>query len=151
MSAVSFRNLLEAGDVDGLLRHWREVAPNLPQPETREAAEIVMHMARTQTQSLHPRHRILSHCWLVDRDLPSHLPEELKPKAEQVDRSVASAVGLSVNFRSPWMRDAAGEVRGALEHAVLDAEAEGRIEDRMFVTARIDEAKSKVMRALFGR
>ncbi len=123
----------------------------MPQPETYEAAEIAMHHARTQAESVQVRYRFYSHRWLSERGLPSALPTGLRPLAERIEPSIASAVGISVNFRSLWMQEAAGEVRGALEHAVLDAEAEGRIEDAQFVTARIADAKKSTMKALFGR
>jgi hypothetical protein len=110
-----------------------------------------MHRARTAAQSISLRARAYSHAWLCERGLPSGLPDELKPKAQRLYPVVALGVGISVNARNPLLRPAMAEVRGAMEHAVLDAEAEGRLADAPFVKARMDEAREKTMRALFGR
>jgi hypothetical protein len=151
MSALTFRNLLEAGDVDGCRAFFAANASHLPQAETREQAEIVMHRARTETESVTLRARAYSHRWLCERDLPSGLPDALKPAADRLYPERKVSVGISVNFRSPFMKGAETLVRGAMENAVLDADAHGRIEDAVFVTARMKEAKDGAMRALFGR
>lgn len=150
MSALAFRNLLEAGDVEGLRAFWREAAPAMPQPETREQAEIMMHMARTASDSVKFRLRAYSHRWLTERHQRSQLPDHYKPQAERIYPVVVEAVGVSVNFRSPYMAPAAADVRGVMERAVEDAYAEGR-RDPEFVRARMFEAKDREMRALFGR
>lgn len=149
MSAKAFRNLLEAGDVEGLRSFWRDAASGMPQPETREQAEIVMHMTRTAAGSVSFRHRAYSHRWLTERNYRSQLPESLKPRAEQLHPQVVEAVGISVNFLSPYMAPAAAEVRKVMEHAVEDAYAEGRREPD-FVRQQMREARTKVERALFG-
>ena len=64
--------------------------------------------------------------------------------------AIAAAVGISVNFRSDYMRPAAAEVRTAMEAAVLEAEADKRLEDAEHVRARMMEAKDKTLHALFG-
>jgi hypothetical protein len=150
VSALAFRNLLEQGDVDGLCAAWGTLFPGMPQPDTREQAEIVMHRARTETQSLALAPRAWSHRWLTERDLPSGLPDALRPSAERMYPRVALAVGISVNMRSAWMRPAVAEVRGAMEHAVLEADADGWLSDSVRVKARMLEAKGRTMRALFG-
>ncbi len=146
---TAFRNLLEAGDVDGLRAHWADHAPKMPQPETAEQAEIVMHRARTEAASISLRARAYSHAWLCERSLPSGLPDDLKPKAERMFPIIVEAVGISVNTMNPLMRPAMLEVRGAMEDAVNDAYADGR-KDPAFVTARMTEARDRTMRALFG-
>lgn len=137
-----FRQLLEDGDVDGLWRAWGRVAPHLPQPKSRDEAEITMHMARTATASIPEAHRIYSHRWLTERMLPSQLPGDMLPK-------IVEAVGISVNFHSPYLKPAADEVRTAMEHAVLDRYA---MDDKnpLVVQAAMVEARDKTMRALFG-
>lgn len=150
MSAATFRNLLEAGDVEGCRAYWRQHGSHLPQPETRDQAEIVMHHARTGADSVSFKARAWSHRWLIERDLPSGLPDRLRPSAEQICPVRKTAVGISVNFRSAFMKGAEKEVRGAMEQAVLDADADGRIEDAAYVSARMAEAKAKAMRTLFG-
>lgn len=148
---MSFRDLLECGDVDGLRAYWHHHAPNMPQPKSRDQTEIVMHRARTEAASVSPRARSYSHAWLRERSLPSGLPDEMKPHADRMYPVTVLAVGISVNARSPWMQPAMIEVRGAMEHAVLDAEVDGRLADAPFVKARMDEARQRTMRALFGQ
>lgn len=150
MTALTFRNLLETGDVDGCRAYYAAHAPHLPQAETREQAEIVMHRARTEAGSVSLKARAYSHRWLLERDLPSGLPDALKPAADRLYPERKVSVGISINFRSPWMKGAEAEVRGAMEDSVLDAEAHGRIEDSAFVSARMKEAKDGAMKALFG-
>lgn len=151
MSALAFRNLLEIGDVEGLRAFYAQHCPAMPQPATSDQAEIVMHRARTEAESVTLRARAYSHCWLTERDLPSGLPDVLKPRAERMFPRVIESVGISVNFRSPWMQGAEDEVRGSMEHAVLDAYADGKQGDPAFIKQRMAEAKTRTMRALFGR
>jgi len=151
MSAAELRLLLEAGDVAGCRAYWARHAPGMPQAQDADQAEIVMHLARTATESLAFRPRAYSHRWLLERDLPSQLPDNLKPAADRLYPERKIAVGISVNFRSEYMKGAEAEVRGAMEHAVLDAEADGRLEDSVHVSRRMREAKARAMRALFGR
>lgn len=149
--SAEFRNMLEAGDIRGLRGWYAKHRPAMPQPETDDQAEIVMHIARTETPAVSFRARAYSHAWLCERGLPSRLPDELKPKAERLYPVATIAVGLSVNARNPLIVPAMGEVRGAMEHAVLEADADGRIADTVFVKARMAEARERTMRALFGR
>jgi hypothetical protein len=143
------RNLLEAGDVEGCRRYWHKHSPNMPQPETYEKAEIVMHRARTETRSLPNRIRFYSHRWLEERAIASGLPDMLRPSAERMYPKIVEGVGISVNFRNGWMQPAANEIRGAMEDAVNDAYAEGRT-DPEFVRQQMNRAKARRMRALFG-
>ena len=150
MNATAFRDLLEAGDVEGCRAFIAAKAGHLPQTATRDEAELVMHRARTEAGSTSLKARAYSHRWLCERGLPSGLPDALKPAADRLYPKRHVAVGISVNFRSPWMQGAEREVRGAMENAVLDADAHGRIEDAAFVSTRMAEAKERAMRALFG-
>jgi hypothetical protein len=147
--ANEFRQLLEAGDVAALRRAWHRIAPTMPQPDSDEQAEVVMHHARTQSHTVGFRHRAYSHRWLTERMLPSALPDQLKPSAERMYPVVVEGVGVSVNFRSPDMAPAALEVRGAINEAIQDCYADGRTEPA-FVTQRMDEAKRRTLKALFG-
>lgn len=150
MSGAAFRALLEAGDVDALRGAWAQVAPHLPQPESHEQAEIVMHHARTASESMTFKARAYSHYWLGERALPSGLPDALKPKAERLYPRIAEAVGIAVKASNPYFKDAAAEVRQAMTDAVEDAYADGRT-DPVFVRARMADAKARTYRALFGR
>lgn len=150
MSALAFRNMLEAGDVRGLRAFWQNAAPGMPQPETQEQAEIVMHMARTTADSVSFKARAYSHRWLTERNQRSQLPESLKPRAEQMFPQIADAVGISVNFHSLVLAPAAAEIERTMADAVEDAYADGRREPD-FVRQRMGEARAKTERALFGR
>ena len=149
MSASAFRALLEAGDVDGLRAAWCKVAPHLPQPETRRHAEIVMHLTRTGTD-MPFKLRAYSHAWLTERALPSHLPDELKPRAERLYPRVVSAVGISVNTKNEFLKPVVNEVCQAMEYAVLEAEGDGKLEDSAHVRLRMSEARERTYRALVG-
>ena len=150
MSGAAFRSLLEAGDVDALRGAWARVAPHLPQPESHEQAEIVMHHARTSSGSISFKARAWSHRWLSERDLPSGLPDGLRPPAERLYPRIAEAVGIAVKASNPYLKDAAAEVQQAMSDAVEDAYAGGR-KDQIFVRARMEEAKARTYKALFGK
>ena|SRR5690242_9128453 len=151
MSGAAFQALLEAGDVDGLRKAWLKAAPHLPQPASREVAETTMHYARTTGATISFEKRAYSHAWLTERSLPSGLPDNLRPKAERMYPRVASTVGISVNARSPFLQPIVGEVREAMQDAVLEAEADGKLDDVQHVKARMAEARDKTYRALAGR
>ena len=145
-----FRQMLEDGDVDGLRQYWHHVAPNMPQPQSREAAEIVMHMTRTEAASVAFRKRAYSHRWLTERNMPSKLPDVLRPGAERMYPKVVEAVMVAVEFRSKYLRAAALEVRGEINKAIEDCYASGDT-DPALVRKQMDEARVKTMKALFGR
>lgn len=129
---------------------WIELFPGMPQPRSYEAAETAMHMARTGAATVQFSKRAYSHRWLTERDLPSQLPDELKPNAEQLCPVVQDCVGISVNTSSPLLVPAMIEVRGAMETAVEVAYADGQ-RDPAFVKARMFEAREKTIRQLFGK
>lgn len=147
--AAEFRRCLEALDVAGIRALWAHVSPHLPQPQSDADALMALHNARTQTGSLALKLRVYSHRWLLERGLPSALPDALKPSAERLYPRVVESVGISVNFRSPALRPITELVRGAMEDAVNDAYAADRKEPA-FLTARMAEAKETAVRKLIG-
>lgn len=147
--ATAFRAALETGDIAALRGLWSAVAPHLPQPANDGEAEIAMHVARTQAESVSIRKRAYSHRWLEERSLPSSLPDHLKPQVDRLYPKVVGAVGISVNFRSEFMKPAKALVERAMGDAVEDAFAEGRT-DLVFVSAQMARAKAREMKALFG-
>ncbi len=149
MSASAFRALLEAGDVERLRTHWRHAAPHLPQPDTYDKAEIIMHMTRTSSVSVGPRYRFYSHRWLTERDLPSQLPDNLKPSAERMYPVSVEGVGISLNTRNEILKPVVGEVRHAMEQAVEEAYADKKT-DPVFLTQRMNEAKRCAYKSLMG-
>lgn len=150
MSAHEIRDLLESGDIEGCRRYWRKHAPNMPQPQSMDEAEKVLHLARTISDTVSFRQRAYSHSWLTERALPSQLPGNLRPRAERMYPTVVEAVGVSVNFTSPHLQPAAVEVRGVMNDIVLDSFANGD-RDPELVRTRMLEAKDDTMRRLFGR
>ena len=150
MSSATFRNLLEAGDAPGLMAFWAEKMPSMPQPKGLEQATAAMHMARTAADSVSLRFRAYSHRWLLERDLPSQLPDKLKPSAERLYPVVVDGVGISVNTMNKWMEPAMVPIRQAMETAVEEAYADNR-RDPAFVKVRMNEARDREFKALFGR
>jgi hypothetical protein len=148
MSAQSVAlRILTEGDHKAFRRHWGDLFPHLAAaaPKNDAEAEVSMHYARTISENVGVGLRQYSHRWLTEQNYPSGLPDELRPSAEQVCPRVAAAVGLTVGTKpySPLIRE-------AMEHAVLDAEADGRLNDDAFVRSRIQEARTKSIRQLFG-
>lgn len=149
MRQDEFRAALEAGDVVLIRRMWSAFMPHLPQPQTQAEAEAFMHHARTQAESITFRARAWSHRWLTERDIPSGLPDRLRPSAERVYPRVVEGVGISVNTRSEYLRPAMVEVRRSMEDAVADCYANGDTAPEL-VRARMGEAREGTMRRLFG-
>lgn len=144
-----FRNLLEAGNVKELVNMWSSIFPNMPGPTSIDKAEIVMHVARTAANSVSLKHRAYSHKWLLERDLPSELPDELKPSAERIYPISIPCVGISVNTRNEYIRPGLDEVRKAMEYSVEEAYYDGKTEP-VFVRARMEEAKKRAFKVLYG-
>lgn len=143
MSSAAFRQLLEDGDVDGIMRHLARTASHLPQPKNREQAEIMMHVARTAAETITMPKRHYSDRWLRERGLPSKLPDELKP-------TIVEAVGISVTTTNIFLKPAVREVRLAMEHAVEDCYANGDT-DVATVRTQMAAARDRTMKGLFGR
>ncbi len=142
-----FRQYLADGDVDGLVGLWAQANPGLPRPETREQAEIWMHYARTRAETIPLRPRAYSHAWLLERSLPSGLPDALKPSAQKLYPVIVEAVGVSVNFGSSLLKPAAAIVQRAMCDAVEEAYADGRREPA-FVKRRMAIAKRRAFKQL---
>jgi hypothetical protein len=109
-----------------------------------------LHMARSSMKTLTRRQRYYSHRWLLDHNMLSLLPDEERPSAERMYPQVKSSVGISVNSTSSLVSPAVPIIRGAMEHAVLDAYSDGRGDDIPFVKRRMAEARATVVRRLFG-
>ena len=150
MSAQSeFRRALEEADHRRLRELHAIVVPHLPPPESDEAAEITLHMARTQAQWLSDRKRCYSHAWLIERSLPSQLPDNLKAKAERLYPRIAEAVFVSANSQSPLVKPIAKIAQAAMCEAVEDAYANGD-RDPVLVRSRMLEARDTTFRRLLG-
>lgn len=148
--AAGFRRCLEAGDANAARLLWKYVFPALPQPTSDLEALATLHAARTAARSILFKLRAYSHRWLVDNGYPSAMPDELKPKAERVYPRVTAAVGISVNTKSEILKPITGLVRAAMEDAVLEAHADGKLGDSAFVKVRMFEAKDRIIKQLVG-
>jgi hypothetical protein len=137
---------LEAVDVEGMRRLWGKVAPNFP---THDDAGMVaaIHLARTKSELVRFNLRAYSHAWLLDHGMPSLLPDELRPKAQRLYPTTAHAVGIAVTSQHDAVRNSITRV---MQDAVLEAEADGRLTDSPFVRGRMQEARLKEKKKLFG-
>lgn len=142
--AAAFQRALVDGDAGAVRRLYAAVAPHMPQPADQAEAEIVLHMARTQSEGVPVRLRAWSHAWLRERGLPSQLPDDLRPAAERAHPIVVSAVGVAVKAMSPDREALARAMETAMSNAVADAYANGDT-DPVIVRARMDEAKRHVL------
>lgn len=145
-----FRKALENLDVTLARKIWRHVHPNMPQPKTDEEALQTMHYARTVMAPIAFKLRAYSHCWLMERNLPSGLPDRLRPSAQRLYPVTVSAVGISVKGNSVIGRELAPLIRSAMEKVVNEAYADGKTEPG-FLKKRMLEARDNEMRILIGR
>lgn len=125
MSALAATNILEAGDVRAFRAGFAKAFAHLPQPKTDREAEIMLHSARTQTQGVTFAKRAYSHRWLTERNLPSSLPDQLRPKAERLYPRIVTAVGIACGSLNPALKPLADAVRRSMENAVQDCYANG--------------------------
>lgn len=138
-NADAIRSILVDCDVQAARQMWGEV----------DDVHILtmIHLARTAANSIPLKLRAYSHRWLLDHGLPSQLPDRLKPKAERMYPQPAKAVGIAVLSKFP---EVVTEVRSAMENAVHEAEADGKLNDSPFVKGRMLEARAKARKILFG-
>jgi len=143
-SAEVRRCLIEL-DIEGIVRAWGQLQPNLPVPATRGEVLIALHMARTSANTVPLKLRAYSHRFLIDQGFPSQLPDRLKPSAEKLYPRSESAVGISVNSKYPVVKLA---IQSAMEYAVLEAYADGHSDEPEIVRQRMLEARRKEQRGL---
>jgi hypothetical protein len=147
----AMRECLEKADAHNARELWAKAAPHLPQPKNDVEALKTIHYARTVSESIHKSLRCYSHHWLEEQGLPSGLPDYLKPIADRLYPHIVSAVGIAVRMRNPEEASAGLEIRKAMVNAVLELEADGRINDINYGRGRITDARLKERRKLFGR
>jgi len=140
----AYRRALTNGDVSELMRLFA-LLPHLPQPESYEQAEISMHIARTMAESIDVARRLYSHKWLCERNLPSQLPDHLRPKQQRLGGIVVQGVGISVNTSNPLRRREADDMRHEMELAVLDLYANNDTEPEV-VRRRLDDIRRNRLR-----
>jgi hypothetical protein len=137
-------------DVKRAREVWKLVAPHLPPIKSDAEMLTTLHLARTQSPFVTDKLRFYSHCWLLERGHPSALPDKLKPAAERMYPRMVRSVGISMNVRSDLFRPIVGQVRGAMEDAVLEVYADGKSEDISLVKRRMSEARKSTVRRLLG-
>jgi hypothetical protein len=140
-----FNRCLVELDVAAIRRLWAATSPGAHQPQSDLEALIALHHARTQAESVPFNLRAYSHRWLCERDLPSGLPDELKPRAERVYPKIVEAVGVSVKAMSEASIPLAKAIERAMSDAVEEAYADGN-RNSDFVKARMQEARARVLR-----
>ena len=137
-----FREALEKLDLPLIRKLAAHVMPHLPQAASDEEALVSAHIARTAMRSIGFRLRAYSHAWLVERSLPSQLPDRLRPRAERMFPQLVAAVGIAVQNTTP----VALAIRRAMEEAVLDA----GVADPPLTKRAIMSARAKARRRLLG-
>lgn len=143
--SAAFRRCLIDLDIDGVGKLWQHVYPNLPQPGNRGEVLSLLHLARTAANSVPGNLRFYSHRWATDRNLPSQLPDHLRPKAERMYPQAAEAVGISANSKYPVVQEA---IHDAMQYAVLETYADGHQSEAHIVRARMMEARDRERRGL---
>ena len=138
-----FRQALIDGDVALCRKIMAHVYPKMPQPESDHDALVTMHYARTAANSIPLKYRAYSHRWLLERSLPSGLPDQLKPAADRLYPHVVDGVGIAVKTLSRSRSDLVVPIRKAMEDAVLDCYAEGD-KDPELIKRRMQEARWKI-------
>ncbi len=146
---AAFCLALEEGDFRALRRLHSAAMPHLPTPKSDAESELTMHVARTAAASVSFKARAYSHRWLIERDMPSQLPDELKPSAERMYPVVVESVGIALKTHNPILQPVIGAARKAMEDAVEEAYADKRT-DPAHLTQRMNEAKERTYRTLLG-
>lgn len=116
-------------DVAGIRRLWKHVCPDLPQPKTDAEALLVLHVARTQSETIPPSLKEYSHAWLRERR----------------KCAVVYAVGVAVSSSDPVR---ALETRLAMSESVMDSQREGLDldKDAAEVKQRMLSARARLQR-----
>lgn len=146
MHSAAFREALASGDFRRMRAVWQLLFPHLG-PLPAERAEEVLHVARTEAESMQDRARVYSHCWLRERGLPSRLPDRLRPIADRVYARVVEAVGIAVVARTPEGVDRAAAVERAMAEVAAEMYADGDT-DPVLVKARMFD-RAAAVRASF--
>lgn len=139
-----FRQALEQCDIALVRKIWANVFPGMPQPETDDVVLQRIHYART-LMPIEFKLRAYSHAWLMERALPSGLPDNLRSRAQRMHPVTVAAVGIAVQSKYPVVRDS---ISGAMRNAILEAEGDGKLLDDAHVKKRMQEAREREKIAL---
>jgi len=139
---------LEAGDSKELRRLWSHSHSHLPQVSEKEA-EKMLHLARCGTGTLPLKLRAYSHRWLVERNIPSPLPDEIRPECERLYPRIADSVALCFRASNPAFKEVAAYAQHKASLAVEEMWAEND-KDPLRVRNRIKEVKLQSEREMLG-
>lgn len=149
--SAEFRRCLVECDVAGARKLWRHIAPHLPQPKTDYETLAIIHNARTQMDiGVTMKQRAYSHRWLLDNELPSSLPDHLKPYAERLYPRVVEAVGIAVKAGSPERAPLAAEIRKAMEEVAGNCMAERPRKSAEHIRSLMATARARMYKKLLG-
>ena len=144
MISAALRQCLIDLDVSGVRALARETWPLVPQPKGDEGFTVGIHQMRTREQTVPPKYRYYSHCWLTERGLPSQLPDRLKQSAERMYPKVVDSVGVAVRSKVQEIKDA---IEGRMVYAVEDCYANGD-RDPSIVKPQMMAARAQERKAL---
>lgn len=144
-SEEMFRCLRDC-DVGAVMKLWKHISPDMPQPDNEHQARVMIHYARTRMQKMPNRYRFYSHCWLRDEGLPSALPDNMRPRAERLYPVGVRAVGVSSGKAGGEKTEFNYAVQKAMSDAVLETYADGHQDQPQIVKARIMEKRAEFKR-----
>lgn len=148
---AEMRRCLIDCDVTAVRRLWKHVAPGMSQPSDDAEALVTIHMARTCTEYVPFKLRAYSHRWLVDQGYPSQLPDQLKPRAEQIYPQIVNGVGIAVGWSSEIGRVVAPIIRGAMADVVMDIYSDDPSPDPAYVKRHMMDARKVALKKLIGK
>lgn len=140
-----FRRCLRELDAKLAMKVWAKLFPKLPQPQAEQEMLVTLHMARTAADSSAFVERAYSHAWLLDRGLPSQLPDYLKPSADRMYPREVHAVGVSVMSGPGVKNERARFVEREMSNAVAECYGDG-VTDVTIIKDRMREAQKRAER-----
>jgi hypothetical protein len=143
-SAEMRRCLIEC-DVVQMRRLDQHLMPHLAALSDDDVLTTI-HIARTCADFLSVQARAYSHRWLLDRGLPSELPDRLRPRAERMYPRVVDAVGVA-SHSGPGRKSAFNQaIQQVMVDAAAEAYADGHGSEPQIVKARILEKRAAFKR-----
>jgi len=144
LHGAEYRRCLKELDVDAMRRlHHAATGKELSDAE----ALAAMHYARTQAGSMPLRLRAYSHSWLLERELPSGLPDALKPMADRLYPRQVTAVGVAVGTISGVKTPLAKNLEKVMSDAVAEMYADG-VTDTTLIKSRMIEAYRRFKKSM---
>lgn len=146
--SAEFRRCMLDLDTRAAIALWSLVFPHLPGPKSANAALVMLHHARAQSEAIPLQLRAYSHRWLLDNGYPSGLPDALRPKVERLYPQIVDGVGISVNTKSELFRPVVPYVERAMSTAVLEAYADRIVDPQLIKQSMFRARKSTIHKLL---